>query len=558
VSPAVDRFRISLVLRDPDDEPLSQDVLESVSAARQIGAPRETYEIVVVANPERTTASIASLSASGAGDVVLATVRDSEPWWLTGSKIAQGQYVALVGAPGLASSTLVASLYAALDTSSSEPIVVRTFDLVKDAEMTEETWLRALHWPEDGHALVRHATLSFVGEPPFRWLDVIDRATNVVRLRQDVLSMSSASADPMDVSSRPRQQLLGDGFVRVREARAGVTDSTLSQEAATRTDPSVGHVGRVVMPGRSIPSRPVSFVRAHKPKLSVVVVVYNMSREAPRTLLSLSTPYQRGIESDEYEIIVVDNGSSAPLSDEDLPAIAPRPACYALPDAPPSPAKAINWGVAHATGDALAILVDGACLVSPGTLAMGLSAFRAFASPVVITRYFFLGPGDQADTISQGYDQKVEDALLSKIGWPSAGYRLFEIASPIEFHGPNVSWLSGWFESNCLFMPKQLFEEIGGCDERFDLPGGGLLVTDLLLRAGGVAQAEFVQLLGEGTFHQVHGGTTTNTNREDREMKDRGFVEQYIALRGKPPTNAKSWFFLGHLMTPACREKMLG
>ena len=53
--------------------------------------------------------------------------------------------------------------------------------------------------------------------------------------------------------------------------------------------------------------------RKRKPDLSVVVVVYNMAREAPRTLHSLSAVYQRHIDPDDYEVIVVDNGSNPPL-----------------------------------------------------------------------------------------------------------------------------------------------------------------------------------------------------------------------------------------------------
>lgn len=41
-----------------------------------------------------------------------------------------------------------------------------------------------------------------------------------------------------------------------------------------------------------------------KPNVSVVVVVYNMPREAPRTLHSLSAEYQRHIDADDYEVIV--------------------------------------------------------------------------------------------------------------------------------------------------------------------------------------------------------------------------------------------------------------
>jgi len=47
--------------------------------------------------------------------------------------------------------------------------------------------------------------------------------------------------------------------------------------------------------------------------LSVVVVAYDMAREVPRTLRSLAPAYQRGMTADEYEVILVDNGSPEPL-----------------------------------------------------------------------------------------------------------------------------------------------------------------------------------------------------------------------------------------------------
>ena len=54
------------------------------------------------------------------------------------------------------------------------------------------------------------------------------------------------------------------------------------------------------------------------PVLSVVVVVHGMARELPRTLQSLAPDYQRGVDAEEYEIGVVDNGSPCPL-DEAVP-----------------------------------------------------------------------------------------------------------------------------------------------------------------------------------------------------------------------------------------------
>jgi hypothetical protein len=44
------------------------------------------------------------------------------------------------------------------------------------------------------------------------------------------------------------------------------------------------------------------------PRVSLVVISYEMKRELPRTLLSLSPQYQN-CAAEEYEIIVIDNNS---------------------------------------------------------------------------------------------------------------------------------------------------------------------------------------------------------------------------------------------------------
>ncbi len=48
-------------------------------------------------------------------------------------------------------------------------------------------------------------------------------------------------------------------------------------------------------------------------QLSVIVVAYNMDRELPRTLFTLSTRCQRDVDASAYEVIVVDNGSCRPI-----------------------------------------------------------------------------------------------------------------------------------------------------------------------------------------------------------------------------------------------------
>ena len=50
-------------------------------------------------------------------------------------------------------------------------------------------------------------------------------------------------------------------------------------------------------------------------KISVVVVAYDIDRELPRTLRSLSADYQVGIDAADFEVIIVDNGSPKPVDE---------------------------------------------------------------------------------------------------------------------------------------------------------------------------------------------------------------------------------------------------
>jgi hypothetical protein len=84
-------------------------------------------------------------------------------------------------------------------------------------------------------------------------------------------------------------------------------------------------------------------------------------------------------------------------------------------------------------------------------------------------------------------------------------------------------------ESNALFMPKSMWQELGGLDELFALPGGGLSNHDLFRRACELDGAQLIVLLGEGTFHQIHGGVATSGRIGWDEMH-----EEYLALRGRP------------------------
>ena len=261
--------------------------------------------------------------------------------------------------------------------------------------------------------------------------------------------------------------------------------------------------------------------------MSVVVVVHNMARELPRTLRSLSPGYQCGMQPDDYEVIVVDNGSAKPVDPVLAAAFGGRFRLERIDQAPPSPARAANRGLQLAVGDLVGLVVDGARLASPGLLAEARRAARVATRPVITAPAFHLGPVQHMSATEAGYDQAAEDELLARSGWDTDGYRLFEISTPAGSWGRGLFGPAG--ESSSLFCPRPIWDELAGLDERFALPGGGLVNHDLYRRACALDGVELVVLLGEGTFHQHHGGAATSRRHSWDEMH-----AEYQAITGAP------------------------
>jgi len=272
------------------------------------------------------------------------------------------------------------------------------------------------------------------------------------------------------------------------------------------------------------------FFQNKKLKFSFIVSVYNMHREIERTLYSLSRAYQREAEDIEYEVIVVDNGSKKKLDSALFEGNDNLHYLY-VGGGNQSPVCAINQAAAQARGEVIAIMVDGARMLSPGVLSWANKAFSMFSNPVVSVLGFHLGPEHQARSVEKGYCQKVEDELLETIAWQEDGYRLFEIASLAG--SAKGAWYEPVAESNCLFMRRSVFQEIGGYEEGFSSPGGGLCNHDLYARAVEYPGVELVNLHGEGCFHQYHGGVTTGGKTDGVKLKFNDLVSEYEKLRGK-------------------------
>jgi glycosyltransferase involved in cell wall biosynthesis len=274
----------------------------------------------------------------------------------------------------------------------------------------------------------------------------------------------------------------------------------------------------------------VSFQR--KPDLSVVVVIHNMAREAPRTLYSLSAAHQRRIIAGDYEVIVVDNGSEPAFDSDVLESLTGNFRLIRIMPAPPSPAQAINRGLREARGDIIGVMIDGARIATPGMLDLARQGVRLYDQAVVATPGWYLGDTFQSVAMLRGYDQAREDSLLQAIGWPEDGYRLFGIGAMDE------SLTDGRFvslkESNALFLRRRSWEALDGVDERFDAGGGGLINHDTFRRALELPNARLVILLGEATFHQLHGGVATNVSRDRQHENLLAWLKQYATIRERP------------------------
>lgn len=290
-------------------------------------------------------------------------------------------------------------------------------------------------------------------------------------------------------------------------------------------------------------------------RLSVLVICHDMRREAARTLRSLSALVQRDLVSEDYEVIAIDNGSREPLDPAAVAAEGPRFRYRYLETVSASPVEAVNAGADMADGDLLAVIVDGARMATPGLVGQTQRAAALYPEPFVVAPAFHLGPDVQNRSILEGYDRAAEDRLLEGVGWPADGYRLFEIAvlaqsSASGFLGgvpPECSWFA---------MRRDSFLALGGFDPRFRSPGGGLANHDFRDRALSLPGIAPVVLLGEGVFHQVHGGVATGAPPGDHPFER--FQEEYAAIHGRryAPAPAPDPVYFGRL--PAAARRFLG
>lgn len=295
------------------------------------------------------------------------------------------------------------------------------------------------------------------------------------------------------------------------------------------------------------------------PKISVLLIVYDMERQAMNTLRSLSLPYQQNVRQDDYEIIVVENQSPCCLDPHAIKRVAPNSRYVLRQESGVSPVHAINEGLALCRAPMICLMIDGARMLSPRVLEYALMAQRIDADALVAVPGYNLGPAEQQLAEQHDYDEAREIASLEQIDWQQNGYRLFDIST---LGGANPTGvINPLLESNCLFASRRCFEKIGGADTEFTLPGGGSLNLHIFRSLGMLEETRHYFILpGEGSFHQLHGGVTTRP-REDREQLLKQFAKQinkrwgvFSVLKREPILLGAVTAHTQAILASSCRE----
>lgn len=105
-----------------------------------------------------------------------------------------------------------------------------------------------------------------------------------------------------------------------------------------------------------------------KPRLSIIVIVFNMPRQALNTLRSLAVPYQKNVDTNDYEVVVVENDSGNNLNKNDVTALGPNFHYHLRQEPGVSPVPAVNFAFEQSRGEFIGLIIDGARMVTPRVL----------------------------------------------------------------------------------------------------------------------------------------------------------------------------------------------
>ena len=201
--------------------------------------------------------------------------------------------------------------------------------------------------------------------------------------------------------------------------------------------------------------------------ISVIIAAYNIPKQLQRTLISCSPLYQK-FDGVPLEIIVVDNGSTVPLQKSDFVRF-PNVQQIIRIEGKPSPVFGLNEGIARARFSIIALMIDGAHLLTPGIFNHVRSLVAHMPRPVINVPQYMLGTVSQnLRPADNAFEREADD--LRALGWPEYGYTLFDYAVMVGEHYYRAPLDA--IESNCLVTTRAVLDDCGGLRRALRRAGG--------------------------------------------------------------------------------------
>lgn len=169
-------------------------------------------------------------------------------------------------------------------------------------------------------------------------------------------------------------------------------------------------------------------------------------------------------------------------------------------------------------------------MVTPGVVKSTLEITKTNPDALVHFPSVHLGNQLQNESILNGYDEVYEDQLLDAIDWQKDGYSLFKISNA---SGYAYRIFAAARESNCFAIKTDQLKVLGKYNPQFQTAGGGYANIELFRRIVHANPASVYHVIGEATFHQIHGGTTSNHARTTSQINE--FTQEFHEISGEAP-----------------------
>ena len=294
-------------------------------------------------------------------------------------------------------------------------------------------------------------------------------------------------------------------------------------------------------------------MEAHRPSFSVVIPTYNRERLLRLTLSSL---VRQTLPAEDFEVIVVDDGSSDG-SEQAVAEFADRLRVRYLfqEDRGYRVAAARNLGIDAAAGE-FCVFVDSGVMLESGALAAFGRRHASTAGPAAVCGYVFCFNEDNEDAalIEREIDYDDPDTTIRRLRergeW--LDYREeFYAKYGDEFADLPAPWLVYW---TCnVSAPTALLREIGGFDEAFRTWGGeDVDLAYRLHRAG----ARFVLGREAAGIHVPHPKSQSE-NMASTAPNNRYIVEKYDTPVTRLVDGTHFWVLndlIRERALPACAE----